>query len=186
MLQDPVNQFPSDLGGYFSGCRLVVVVVVAVVIGDAFPGECPLPPGFSWDLRMKPPFWRPLRILFRTPSTILWEYWERETSGKRDEHGTARERVNDWENAGRSIFERPPGAPPSIPPNPGRRLRLTLAPLGLPSQWRRKEARLSSGVERARRSSQDTREHKEDERPRKLSAASSSRGIYATFSARGV
>lgn len=58
MLQDPVNQFPSDLGGYFSGCRLVVVVV-AVVGGGAFPGECPPPPGFSWDLRMKRPLSAP-------------------------------------------------------------------------------------------------------------------------------
>jgi len=42
-----------------------------------------------------PPFRLPLRTLFRTPSTTLWEYWERETSGKRDERGTVRERVND-------------------------------------------------------------------------------------------
>jgi len=78
-----------------------------------------------------------------------------------------------------------PGAPLEhpvlFPPNPGgRRPRLTLAPLGLPSQWRRKEARPSPGMEWARRFSQDTRKHKEDECARKLSAApSSSRGIYA-------
>lgn len=96
-----------------------MVVVVAVVGGGAFPGECPPPPGFGWDLRMKSPFQPSLRTLFRTPSTTLyWQYWERETSGKRDERGTARERVNDWENAGRSIFERPPGAPRASPRTP--------------------------------------------------------------------
>lgn len=75
----------------------------------------------------------------------------------------------------------PPSSTRPLSPNPGgRRFCLTLAPLGLPSQWRRKEARPSPGVEWARRFSQDTRKHKENECARKLSAVpSSSRGIYA-------
>lgn len=84
----------------------------------AFPGECPPPPGFGWDLRMKPPFWPSLRILFRTPSTTLWEYWVHKTSGKRDEHGTARERVNDCENAEIDIRKTPRCPPRASPQTP--------------------------------------------------------------------
>lgn len=128
---------------------VVVIVVVAVVGGGAFPGECPPPPpGFGWDRRAKLPSALPLfRPLFHVPFHSPGECWVR---AKRVVRGTTwrctEERVNDWENAraGRSIFERPPRISPFspiTPPNPGRRPRLTLAPLGLSSQWRRKEAR---------------------------------------------
>lgn len=52
-VQDPVNQFP-DLGGHFSGYRLMVVVV-AWRRARSLSGECPPPPGFGWDLRVKLP-----------------------------------------------------------------------------------------------------------------------------------
>lgn len=109
------------------------------------PGECPPPPGFGWDRRAKLPSALPLFRLFRLfPLHSPGGCWVRAKRVVRGIWRCTEERVNDWENAGRSIFERPPPLqiPPSPhPPNPGRRPRLTLAPLGLPSQWRRKGTR---------------------------------------------
>lgn len=99
----------------------MVVVVVAVVGGGAFPGECPLPPGFSWDLRMKPPFWPPPpspHPVPRTPSTILWEYWE---SVKRVGRGTSMElHEREW-MTGRTRgdrYSKDPPVPPSLRASP--------------------------------------------------------------------